>query len=125
MWTRRHLQVSAVRFRAAREAEPRLISLKNYLGNIGMECVDLVKNEQRMRIRHLRVGQAFQPDTQPVRLESLTYTPARGSLTWKVVPWPSWLVAPTVPCMAWTRCLTIDSPRPVPPRARERALSTR
>src|SRR5262249_43517452 len=48
-----------------------------------------------------------------------------GRRTVKVVPRPSLLVAATLPCIAWVRCLTMDRPSPVPPISRERALSTR
>src|SRR5438874_10156362 len=52
-------------------------------------------------------------------------TAALGSRTVNFVPFPSVEVALTVPFMAWTRCFTIDSPNPVPPTSRDRALSTR
>ena len=42
-----------------------------------------------------------------------------------VVPLPSSLEALIVPPWSSTICLTMDSPSPVPPVARERALSTR
>ena len=50
---------------------------------------------------------------------------AAGSVTVKVVPSPTALSTVTRPAMASTRCLTMDSPSPVPPRSRERPVSTR
>jgi hypothetical protein len=49
----------------------------------------------------------------------------RGSRTVNVVPLPGSLEMPMLPSNSWTRCLTIESPRPVPPTSRERARSTR
>ena len=49
----------------------------------------------------------------------------RGSRTVKVLPAPGWLSTAISPPRPWTTCLTIERPRPVPPRARLRALSTR
>lgn len=43
----------------------------------------------------------------------------------KVVPLPSSLMTPTSPPCAWTMCLTMASPRPVPPSLRLRAASLR
>jgi EAL domain-containing protein (putative c-di-GMP-specific phosphodiesterase class I) len=43
----------------------------------------------------------------------------------KVEPLPSSLVTPTSPPCAWTMCLTMASPRPVPPSLRLRAASLR
>src|SRR5262249_35047169 len=56
---------------------------------------------------------------------SVQSTGARGRRTVNVLPSPTRLDAPTLPRSAWARCLTIDSPNPVPPTSRERALSTR
>ena len=50
---------------------------------------------------------------------------ARGKRTLNVLPSPTRLVARMLPCRACTRCLTIDSPSPVPPSSRDRARSTR
>ena len=50
---------------------------------------------------------------------------AAGRRTWNVVPLPTWLSTVTVPFILSTTCFTIESPRPVPPTWRERALSTR
>src|SRR5439155_25152035 len=51
--------------------------------------------------------------------------PAEGSRTRTVVPRPSVLSIPSAPSCACTMCLTIASPSPVPPSARDRAFSTR
>ena len=50
---------------------------------------------------------------------------ATGSVTRTVVPRPGSLSMRSWPPWANTRCLTIASPRPVPPSSRDRALSTR
>ena len=55
----------------------------------------------------------------------------RGQEIWagnrqaNVVPCPSWLSTQTEPPCRCRMCLTIESPSPVPPCSRERALSTR
>jgi hypothetical protein len=50
---------------------------------------------------------------------------AEGSTTVNVLPLPSWLSTVTVPFMRSITCFTIESPSPVPPTWRDRALSTR
>src|SRR5207245_5163542 len=50
----------------------------------------------------------------PTFSQTRTVVPRPGSLS--ILSWPPW---------ANTRCLTIASPRPVPPSSRDRALSTR
>src|ERR1039458_6089535 len=50
---------------------------------------------------------------------------AAGGRSVKVEPLPNWLSTLTVPFMRSMICLTMESPRPVPPTSRERALSTR
>ena len=50
---------------------------------------------------------------------------SRGRTRVKVEPRPGVDHNSTVPPWSAATCLTIDSPRPVPPVARERALSTR
>jgi hypothetical protein len=54
-------------------------------------------------------------------------SPVRGAGNQQVivVPLPSSLVAVTLPPCPSTRCLTMASPRPVPPASRDRAGSTR
>src|SRR5262245_23604750 len=47
-----------------------------------------------------------------------------GSVKLKTVPRPSSLLAQARPPWPCTMCLTIESPNPVPPCSRERALST-
>ena len=57
---------------------------------------------------------------------SLTiYTLRIGKNKETFVPRPNWLSISILPPWASIRCLTIDSPRPVPPSSRERVLSTR
>ncbi len=51
--------------------------------------------------------------------------PRIGSSTRTRVPAPSSLATSTLPPALWATCLTIASPRPVPPSARARPLSTR
>ena len=48
-----------------------------------------------------------------------------GSHTRIRVPWPGWLCSSTEPPCSRAQCLTMASPRPVPPVALERLLSTR
>ena len=50
---------------------------------------------------------------------------ARGSVKRKLEPSPTRLSTVISPPRLWTRCFTIARPSPVPPWARERALSTR
>ncbi len=50
---------------------------------------------------------------------------AIGRRTRTVVPWFTTLSILSSPLWAWTICLTMARPSPVPPRSRERALSTR
>src|SRR5699024_8272458 len=51
--------------------------------------------------------------------------PVAGNRMVKVEPCPTWLQTTTSPPRFAQTCLTIDSPRPVPPVARDRAASTR
>ena len=48
-----------------------------------------------------------------------------GNSTVNVLPCPGVLSTPTRPPNDCARCFTIESPSPVPPSSRERALSTR
>ena len=57
------------------------------------------------------------------QVENLRY--GVGSRIVKVVPTPGMLSTTIVPAWACTMCLTMERPRPVPPRLRLRALSTR
>ena len=52
-------------------------------------------------------------------------SPAAGKLIKKVDPCPSWLFTATSPPWVWAMCLTMESPSPVPPSLRLRALSLR
>lgn len=49
----------------------------------------------------------------------------RGRRTLKEAPWPGTLSNETEPPWAWTMCLTMERPSPVPPAPRERSLCTR
>ena len=48
-----------------------------------------------------------------------------GMVKRKVEPRPGALSTHTSPPISWTRCFTMESPKPVPPFSRERAESTR
>ena len=48
-----------------------------------------------------------------------------GQLDGELGPLADRLVTAIWPPIDWTRCLTIERPRPVPPSSRLRALSTR
>ena len=48
--------------------------------------------------------------------------PAKGNRTENVLPFCTWLATLTAPPIAWHRCLTIDSPSPVPPSSRRAGL---
>ena len=61
---------------------------------------------------------------RPLQLSQPARMP-RGISKRNVLPRPGALVTETSPPCSVTMCLTIESPRPVPPSSRERALSTR
>jgi len=70
----------------------------------------------------------FHPPAAQARLSWRVALPAgvfRGSRMMMAVPFPVSLSAQTRPPWSWIRCLTMLSPRPVPPVSRERPLSTR
>ena len=58
----------------------------------------------------------------PLRRHSLRFLLGPGNFSVNVDPSPGVLATSTVPPWAWAMCLTIDSPRPVPPMSREREL---
>jgi hypothetical protein len=57
--------------------------------------------------------------------ESTLRTRAAGNTSLKLEPLPGSLLISSSPPWRWATCLTIDSPRPVPPVSRERLPSTR
>ncbi len=59
------------------------------------------------------------------RLYAAASAAAGGQVRMMAVPEPYLLWAATLPPCDCTMCLTMERPRPVPPRSRERALSAR
>ena len=70
-------------------------------------------------------GKYFQWDNDGPTRSSLRQTGRTLTVKKNVVPQPTALSAQTFPPWLCTMCLTMASPRPVPPLSRERALSTR
>jgi hypothetical protein len=80
-------------------------------------------NSDRPRTSSIEEVDGNRDTRSPRRLVLQRY--AAGNVTRTVVPRPSMLSIPSDPPWAWTMCLTIARPRPVPPSSRERARSTR
>ena len=81
-----------------------------------------------IRVFHLDQRLDFARSTQNCRsvaFRRLATTENNGSSTRKELPRPSWLETFTSALCAAQIALTMESPNPAPPLARERALSAR
>ena len=93
--------------------------------------IQQIRIRLRTRSGHHRIGAARQQTRQCRRTEDAHFlfhgvsSPFQGQRTVNTAPPPGRLAAWAVPPRFFTMSLTMLRPRPVPPAARERALSTR